>query len=340
MARVRFAVVGCGVMGNQHSRNIAENPDCQLVRVIDTDRARAEALAGRYRDVTASTRFEDALAEDVDAVILAVPHATHHDYSIQAMQAGKHVMIEKPISLNPEQARGMIEAARQTGRILQVGHVLRFYPANLLIKQIVESGQLGKLFQVRYHAEHYPDLSQRVWIADPAEGGVIIGAAIHHTDLLAWWAGPIAAVRAYGTAIRPMYRQTGMQDHCLIVYEFASGAIGESCYSVSTHTKGLPYDEAMLSFEQGTILLSNGTGDIHLNNQVPVLEYGPGIHKIQSNNDWGIGLQYELGAFLETLAGQPPRITPEEALYAIRVADAARQSAGAAEPGARVVIPA
>jgi predicted dehydrogenase len=338
MARVRFAIVGCGVMGNQHSRNVYDHPDCQLVRLIDSDRARAEALAARYRDVPASTNFDDALREDIDAVILAVPHALHHDYTVAAMRAGKHVMIEKPISVSEPQAQGMIEAARQTGRILQVGHVLRFYPANLLIKQIAQSGQLGRLFQVRYHAEHYPDLSQRVWIAGPDEGGVIIGAAIHHTDLMAWWAGPIRAVRAYGQTIRPMYKETRMHDHCLIVYEFAGGATGESCYSVSTYTKGLPYTEAMLSFEQGTIVLTAGTGDIHLNTQVPVLDYEPGIHKIQSNNDWGIGLQYELRAFLDAIAGEPPRITPEEALYAIRVAEAARRSAEAAEPGARVEV--
>ncbi len=340
MAQLRFAVVGCGVMGNQHSRNVYEHPDCRLVRLIDTDRARADALAARYRDVPSSADFADALAGDVDAVILAVPHGLHHEYSIAAMRAGKHVMIEKPISVSEPQGREMTEVARQTGRVLQVGHVLRFYPANLLIKQIAASGQLGRLFQVRYHAEHFPDLSRRVWIASPEEGGVIIGAAIHHTDLVAWWAGPIRAVRAYGLTIRPMYQQTRMHDHCLILYELASGAIGETCYSVSTQTKGLPYDEAMLSFEHGTVLLNNGTGDIYLNNQVPVLEYEPGIHKIQSNNDWGIGLQYELRAFLETIGGAPPRITPEEALYAIQVAAAARRSAEAAEPGTRVEIPA
>ncbi len=339
MAQLRFAVVGCGVMGNQHSRNVYEHPDCRLVRLIDTDRGRADALAARYRDVPSSTDFADALASDVDAVILAVPHALHHDYTIAAMRAGKHVMIEKPISVSEPQAREMIEVGRQTNRVLQVGHVLRFYPANLLIKRIAASGQLGRLFQVRYHAEHFPDLSQRVWIASPEEGGVIIGAAIHHTDLVAWWAGPIRAVRAYGLTIRAMYEQTRMHDHCLIVYELAGGGLAETCYSVSTRTKGLPYDEAMLSFEQGTVLLNNGTGDIHLNNQVPVLEYEPGIHKIQSNNDWGIGLQYELRAFVETIGGAPPRITPEEALYAIRVAAAARQSAEALEPGVRVELP-
>jgi predicted dehydrogenase len=338
MARLRVAVVGCGVMGRQHSLNVHEHPDCQLVRLIDTDRDRAETLAGRYHDVPASADFQDALRDDVDAVVLAVPHAAHRDYSIAAMQAGKNVMIEKPISLNAQQAQAMIDAARQTKRILQVGHVLRFYPANLLIKQIAESGQLGRLFQVRYHAEHFPDLSKRVWIASPQEGGVILGAAIHHTDLVAWWAGPITAVRAYGLTIRPMYRQTAMQDHCLILYEFADGTLGETCYSVSTHSKGLPYAEAMLSFEGGTVMLVAGTGDIYLNNQVPVLEYEPGIHKIQSNNDWAIGLQYELQAFLDAVAGAPLRITPEEALQAIRVAEAAQQSAVAAEPGMRVAI--
>jgi predicted dehydrogenase len=135
-----------------------------------------------------------------------------------------------------------------------------------------------------------------------------------------------------------MYRETGMQDHALIVYEFASGATGESCYSVSTHSKGLPYTEAMLSFENGTVILTAGTGDIHLNNQVPVLQYEPGIHKIQAVNDWGDGLRNELQAFLDAMGGQPLRITPEEAFYAIRVAAAARQSAEASEPGVRVEI--
>ena len=339
MAPIRFAVVGCGVMGNQHSRNIFEHPGAQLVRLIDIDRARAQSLAAGYSNVPASTDFQDALRDDIDAVVLAVPHALHREYSIAAMRAGKHVMIEKPISVSEAEAQEMIQASRQCERILQVGHVLRFYPANLLIRQIAQSGQLGRLFQVRYHAEHFPDLSRRMWMAGPDEGGVIIGGAIHHTDLLAWWAGPIRAVRAYGQTIRPMYQQTHMHDHALIVYEFASGATGESCYSVSTHSKGLPYTEAMLSFEAGTVILTAGTGDIHLNNQAQVLQYEPGIHKIQAINDWGVGLQIELEAFLAAMAGEPLRITPEEALYAIRVAAAARRSAEASEPGIRVEIP-
>ncbi len=338
MARTRFAVVGCGVMGNQHARNVHDHPDCQLVRVIDTNLDCARSLAGRYRNVAAGGDFDEALAGDIDAVILAIPHAAHQDYAVRAMEAGKHVMIEKPISLDLAAGEAMAEAARRTGRVLQVGHVLRFYPANVLIKRIIDSGQLGRLFQVRYHAEHFPDLSTRTWTASPTEGGVFLGAAVHHTDLVAWWAGPIEAVRAYGRTIRPLYREAGTQDHCLIVYELAGGAIGETCYSLATHSKGLPYDEAMLSFEKGTIVLEKNSGDIHLNNQVPVLEYEPGIHKIQSNNDWAIGLTFELRSFLEALRGEPLRITPAEALAAVRVAVAARDSAEADEPGMRVAI--
>jgi len=337
MKPFRLAVVGCGTLGECHAINAHSHPEAEVVFTFDTDRKKAQTLAQKVNAAVADN-YQQILSEDIDAVVTAVPYKLNHSLAIQAMRADKHIFVEKPMTLNLSEAQEMVDVQKKTGKILLVGHILRFYPANVLIKQIIDSGELGRLFNVRYRAEHHTDITKRAWMASREAGGIIIGGAIHHTDLLNWWAGPVNAVRAYGRTVMPLYKESGMHDHSVIMYEFKNGAIGESCYSLATHSHHIPYDQAMLSFEHGTILIKVDSGDVHLYSVKPVLGYPAGYNKIPSDNDWGNGLKHEMQGFIDALKGQPPRITPQEAKVAVEIALSAKQSADSDDQGMRVQI--
>jgi len=335
---LRFAIVGCGVMGTHHARNAAAHAECSVELVVDRDDARARKLAEEIGIKRYYTSFEPALDSEVDAIVLAIPHSLHHRYATEALRAGKHVMIEKPISLDLAEAEDMVRTARETGKVLLVGHVLRFYPANEIVHRIAHSGQVGNLIQARYHAEHKTDISSRPWMASRQEGGIILGGAIHHTDILCWWCGKVDHVRAYGRSVTPLYRKTGMHDHALIIHEFANGAIGESCYSLATASDRLPYTEAMLTFEHCVVVLNHGVNEVMLHTEVPVLDWPPGTHRIPAESNWSGGLRREMDGFVRAIHGEPPQITPEEAMYAVKVALKAKQSADALPQGQRVPV--
>jgi predicted dehydrogenase len=125
----------------------------------------------------------------IDGVILTVPDTLQAEFAVQALAAGKHVMMEKPISVTLADADAVIAAAEGARRVVFVAHVLRFRPALRRIMRLLANGMLGEPIFARYHNEHFPDLRTRPWLASVEEGGVFVSGAIHHADVLRWWLG-------------------------------------------------------------------------------------------------------------------------------------------------------
>jgi len=144
---LRVGVVGVGALGQHHARVYAELPEARLVGVVDRDAARAEAVAGRHGcRVFASL---EALAAEVDAVSVAVPTADHHQVATALLEAGRHVLVEKPVTTTLAQADALIALAARRDLRLQVGHVERFNPALEILRRaaprprFVEAHRLG-----------------------------------------------------------------------------------------------------------------------------------------------------------------------------------------------------
>lgn len=130
--RIRTAVVGCGAFGRHHARVYSRSPECELVGVYDRDPARAAAVA--QETGTRALDSLEAVMQAAQAVSVAVPTVAHADIAIQLMQAGLDVLVEKPIAPSLEAADRMLAAARESGRILMVGHLERFNPAVQMIR--------------------------------------------------------------------------------------------------------------------------------------------------------------------------------------------------------------
>ncbi|WP_322816661.1 Gfo/Idh/MocA family oxidoreductase [Chloroflexus sp.] len=179
---LRAAVIGVGSMGRNHARVYATMPDVELVAVCDTNYAAASSLANIYR-CRIYTDYHAMLAnEELDLVSVVVPTKHHFAVANAAIARGVHVLVEKPIAATVEQGWLLIEAARRHGVILTVGHIERFNPAIIALKEQLDNHELGNLFQIT---------SRRVgpFPGRIADVGVVIDLATHEIDILNYLIG-------------------------------------------------------------------------------------------------------------------------------------------------------
>jgi predicted dehydrogenase len=187
MSKIRVAVVGAGQFGRNHVRVARESGRCELVAVVDTDSARAhEAAAGclalfDYRD----------LRGRVDAAIIAAPTVAHAEIGCELMQAGIDVLVEKPIAADLESAGRLIDTARASGRILQVGHLERYNPAVLALEQIVTQPLFFEIHRMNLFSPRSLDVD------------IVLDLMIHDLDIVLHLVGAaeLEEIRAAGISI-------------------------------------------------------------------------------------------------------------------------------------------
>ena len=144
-----IAVIGAGYWGPNLIRNFRANPAWDLVAVCDLDEARARKVVGARSTVDIETSVERLLArDDIDAVAIATPAKTHAPLALAAFQAGKHVLVEKPLADNAETAAVMVSAAEAAGKVLMIDHTFCYTPAVQYIRDTIASGELGDVLYI------------------------------------------------------------------------------------------------------------------------------------------------------------------------------------------------
>ncbi|MCS6845187.1 MAG: Gfo/Idh/MocA family oxidoreductase [Caldilineales bacterium] len=223
---INFGLIGCGRVAPRHAQSIKQLRETRLVATADIRFDRAQRFAEEY-GADAYQDYRDLLARpDVDAVSICVPSGLHAQVALDALRAGKHVLVEKPIALTLEDADRMIAEARQ--RSLWLGVVLqnRYNSPVQQLRRAVDEGLLGRLYLgnacVRwYRPQSYYDDG---WHGTRAmDGGALMNQSIHHIDALQWLMGPVHSVQAY-TATLAHRMET--EDVGVAVLRFKSGALG------------------------------------------------------------------------------------------------------------------
>ncbi|ETA66803.1 MAG: UDP-N-acetylglucosamine 3-dehydrogenase [Methanolobus sp.] len=173
---MRVGVIGTGAMGINHIRNYYEMDGVELVGISDIDEQRVNSLAGTY-ETKAFTDYNELLKEELDAVSIVVPTKLHKQVCLDALAAGSNVLVEKPIADTPENADVMIKAAKDAGKALMVGHIERFNPAVIKLKEIIDGGLLGKIVSIS---------TTRVGPYNPRirDVGVILDIGVHDIDII------------------------------------------------------------------------------------------------------------------------------------------------------------
>ncbi len=144
---VRIAVVGAGEWGKNHVRTFAQLHDAHLLCVCDLDETRLEEVRSQYPSVRTTINYADVVQDgSLEAVVIASFASHHFDQARRALEAKKHVLIEKPLTLDPQEAEELVRVAARTGRCLMVGHLLLYHPAVTKMKRLVETQEIGELF--------------------------------------------------------------------------------------------------------------------------------------------------------------------------------------------------
>ncbi|HEX7117807.1 MAG TPA: Gfo/Idh/MocA family oxidoreductase [Longimicrobiales bacterium] len=211
--RVRTAVVGCGYWGKNLVRNFAALSD--LRACCDASEEVRGRLAAQLRDVRVTDAFEAVLdAPDVDAVVLATPAAMHADMAIAALEAGKHVFVEKPLALSVADAERAAAAADRCGRILMVGHLLEYHPAVNYLKELIDAGELGDVYYC---------YGQRVNLGKlRSDENALWSLAPHDISIVLYLMGEEPEeVEATGQA----FLQPGIEDVVFLTLKFGSGRV-------------------------------------------------------------------------------------------------------------------
>jgi predicted dehydrogenase len=146
---VRLGLAGLGNWGPNLARNLADLAGAELAWLCDRDPERLERYGVRHSEARATAHFEDLLADDdLDAIVIATPVITHAKLARDALQAGKHVFVEKPLAVSSEVADGLVALAEERGLVLFPGHLLLYHPGVTKLKALVDSGELGRILYV------------------------------------------------------------------------------------------------------------------------------------------------------------------------------------------------
>lgn len=311
---LRLAVIGAGVMGTNHARLAGGLRDAELLYVVDPDQLRAERLA-EATTAKSGTCVEEVL-DEVDAVVVAVPTRLHHPTALRVIEAGKHVLIEKPIAATVDEAEEIIEAAEAHDVTVLVGHVERFNPAVLALDQLLDG-------VVHVHASRISPYSQRV--AD----GVILDLMIHDLDIARALArSEVADVQAATRRLR-----SDTEDIATVILTFENGVTADIVASRVGQQKIRELGVTQVDSYIAVDLLRQDVTINRVQHEEYVSSEGTryrqtGIVEIPFLEQRGEPVLLELQDFVRACTtGTAPRVTARDGLEALRLADRVRRVA-------------
>jgi predicted dehydrogenase len=200
MRPIRIGIIGAGAVTELRHLPAAEScPEIQVSALVDKNLERARTLADRFGVTDVMADYHDLFGQ-VDGIINALPHCLHAPVTMEFLERGVSVLVEKPMALTVEEAEAMVKAANANGVALQVGHMLRFFNGARLLKQAIAEGWLGTLqcFSLESgFVYNWPVASGFFFSKQEAGGGVLVDLGSHMLDLLLWWLGDVVDIVEY-----------------------------------------------------------------------------------------------------------------------------------------------
>ncbi len=325
----RVAVIGVGMMGRNHVRVYSEMPNVELVAVVDQNTALAEPLSSMYHIPLFSDFREMVEKVKPDAVSVAVPTEFHYEVVKELLQMNCNVLVEKPIAATLEQARELLNLADRYNCVLTVGHIERFNPAIVELKRRLDSGELGRVFQV--HARRVGPFPTRI-----QDVGVIKDLAIHDLDIMHYVTGSYVD-RVYAEAKSTIHEKC--EDMFVGTLHFRDNTIGLLEINWLTPTK---IREFYVTGDRGMFRVNYITQDLCFfeNAEFDNSEWSP-LSLLRGVSEGAI-IQYaikkkeplrnELETFIGYLQGKANRlVSGTDAMEALKVAMALVESASIAK---------
>jgi predicted dehydrogenase len=209
---INLAVVGYGYWGPNIVRNVMERPELELWGLCELSTERVDRFDRRYPGQRTCGSFEEMLADpDVDAVSIATPPSTHYPLAKRALEAGKHVLVEKPLATTAAHAEELMELADRAGLVLMPGHTFLYSPAVNKVRELIAGDELGEIYFIT---------SSRMNLGIYQPDGVVLDLAPHDLSILLYWLDrPVASVTATGSTVF----QEGVPETAFLTLRFEDG---------------------------------------------------------------------------------------------------------------------
>jgi predicted dehydrogenase len=227
--QVRIGVIGLG-MGRNHAVSYRDAPEADLVAICDVSAERVDQVAWEVHPRKKYTDYHELLADpEIEAVTIALPNALHAPAVTEALEAGKHVLCEKPLAMNAQEGERMVEAARRLNRKLMMHFNNRFNPTSQAVKRAIDEGALGHVYYGRavWHRNRgIPQLGGWFTRKEMSGGGALIDLGVHRLDLAIWLMGCPRPVSVVGSAYNYLGRRLAEHEgKAFDVDDLASGFI-------------------------------------------------------------------------------------------------------------------
>lgn len=328
MERFGIGIIGAGGIASAHASSwLALGDSCQLVAFADQDVRRAQERAEQFgAQMWFSDPYKLLEVEDIDIVSICTPPFSHAELAIAALEAGKHVLVEKPMCCSLEEADKMIEAAERNERSLGVVFQWRFTPEFARIKAILEQNKLGKPFlAVMISFWWRTDEYFKVWWRGTWEkecGGSVINHAIHHIDFLLGLMGDVSCVSAN---MGVFTHEIETEDAAAAVIRFANGALGVLLASTATY----PEEHKVTIYgELGSVSLPWRLNLVNPQYQSELEKWLQNIQQPEHGGHMGV-----ISDFLSAVQkGQKPKVDGREGRRSIELATAIYKSAITGQP--------
>ncbi|MBE1441863.1 MULTISPECIES: Gfo/Idh/MocA family protein [unclassified Paenibacillus] len=202
-SKIQIGIIGAGNIGNVHMNGIKQMPEAAITAVTDVYLPLAEARAKEHGIPHVYSSYEQLLEDpNVDAVIIAVPNEMHAAIAIAALQAGKHVLLEKPMAINAASAKEIVKAHRASNKTLMIAHQMRWESINMQLKEQIEKGALGHIYNIKtgwMRRKGIPGWGTWFTQMSKSGGGPLIDIGVHMLDLSLHFMGNAKPVSVFGT---------------------------------------------------------------------------------------------------------------------------------------------
>jgi len=304
MKKLRIAVIGAGFWGKNHARVLSQLDQTELVAVCDVEESRAKALGVEFHVPYFTNKAEVFARNDLDAVTICTPTITHEEVATQALRAGKHTLVEKPMTSTVSEARKLVALAKEKGLRLMPGHIERFNPAVDYLKTLLDAEKLGTV--TLFHARRVGRWPERI-----GDVGVVRDTAIHDIDLARY----IFRDEAHSVHARIGNIRHTKEDYAEIMLEFTNGgtAFIDANWLTPRKTRTL-----IVTGSEATVQLDYISQEIVIEDSKQSIR--PNLVKQEP-------LRLELGHFADgVLSGKSFRANGEDGLKAVEICEVVLQA--------------
>lgn len=341
--KLKVAVVGLG-MGRSHVKEFQKHPACEVTAVLDVD---AEKLNLRADELGVKKRYTDMqqmlAKEKLDIVCVATPNLYHKPLTIAALEAGCHVLCEKPMAMNAAEARDMLAVAQRTGKRLMINFSFRFSPAAWPLKKEIETGVLGDIYFARtqwLRRRGLPGFGGWFGQKKLSGGGPLIDLGVHRLDLALWLMGYPKPVWVMGATYNHISKQLAtvqkkafdVEDLAAAFIRFENGAVLELTASWAGNIREKENIETRLLGTEGGLVQRNIAEGYDFESEIYFERHGV-QYNMQPHGKMPAGPGSAMAHFADSIVAETPHTaTGEEGLIVMELLDAIYASAESGEP--------